>query len=383
MGVPVVRIAAMILGGSTLLLICGSCGDSPGRFTDAEIAERVFVQAAGQHLEIAGEPFVFMGVNIWGAASDPAIFDCGAEDADHEAYLNRTFRGLRELGVNAVRFFAFQSYAGGGTDLVAIQRVVNAARDYNIRVIPVLGNHFADCDYYPSYAQSLSFIKDTEWYDTGYRARQSGYTLSYRDYVRLIVSTFKDNPAILMWQLMNEAQVSDLSDGDGAILRGFVTDVSGLIKSIDPNHLVSAGTHATGQPGTQGPSNRALHEIAGVDLVEAHDYGYDSDPLPGYPDRRWNSVWGAMTDAIELNKPFFIGEAGIVAGDDATCPHTLAERAELLASKAHAAFREGGAGYLYWSYAERTNSLDNPCSYDMTLADPALTGLRSILSEVQ
>jgi endo-1,4-beta-mannosidase len=370
----------MITVAGALLFVCAGCGGSADGFSDAQPTDGVFVKAHGRNLELGGETFIFRGVNIWGAASDQSVFDCGAEDSDHAAYLDRTFRGLSALGVNVVRFFAFQSYAGGGTDLTPIKRVIDAARRYNIRVIPVLGNQFGNCDYYPSYAKNLSFTKSTVWYETGYMAPNSGYALSYRDYVRMIVGAFKDDPTVLVWQLMNEAQVSDLTDADGAILRGFVTDVSGLIKSIDSNHLVSVGTQGTGQPGTQGPSNRALHEISTVDVVEAHDYDNDADPLPGYPDSRWNTIWGAMTDAVELDKPFFIDEAGITAGDDAACPYTLAARAELLASKARAMFRQGGVGYLYWSYAERINPQDKNCGYDMTLADPALTGLRHILS---
>ena len=373
----------MTAGAGALLLVCAACGTEGGgavQVTDPPPSAGVFVKADGRNLELAGKPFVFMGVNIWGAASDQSIFDCGAEESDHAAYLERTFQSLQSLGVNVVRFFAFQSYAAGGTDLAPIKQVIDAAAAHNIRVIPVLGNHFGDCDYYPSYAHDLAFTKTTDWYDTGYRTRNSGYTLSYREYVRMIVTAFKDDPTILMWQLMNEAQVSDLSDADGAVLRAFVTDVSGLIKSIDPDHLVSIGTNATGQPGTQGPSNRALHEIATVDVVEGHDYGADDDPLPGYPDARWNTIWGAMSDAVELNKPFFMGEAGIQAGADSSCPHTLSQRADLLADKVRAMFREGGVGYLYWSYTEHASTAGNSCGYDMAPGDPALTGLSSLLA---
>ena len=331
------RPAAAIVASCALLLFAYACDDDPSEtFSDATPQAGVFVTANGRNLELDGVPFVFMGVNIWGAASDQAVFDCGAEDSNHAAYLDRNFSALQDRGVNVVRFFAFQSFAGGGSDLTPIERVLDAARAHNIRVIPVLGNQFADCDYFPSYASSFGFIKDTEWYNTGYRTRQSGYAMPYREYVQKVVEAFKDDPAILMWQLMNEAQVSNLSDEDGAVLRGFVSDVSGLIKSIDPNHLVSVGTHATGQPGTQGPSNRALHEIATVDIVEAHDYGDDADPLPGYPDHRWNTIWGAMSDAVDVNKPFFIGEAGILAGDASSCGYNPEQRADLLAEKARA-----------------------------------------------
>jgi hypothetical protein len=146
--------------------------------------------------------------------------------------------------------------------------------------------------------------------------------------------------------------------------------------------MVSVGTHATGQPGTQGPSNRELHQIATIDVVEGHDYSADTEPIPGYPDDRWNSIWGAMSDAVELNKPFFIGESGIIAGLDSSCEHTLDGRADLFAEKARATFEEGGVGYLYWSYSERA-SKQAACGYDMALDDPALEQVAAILADAR
>ena len=46
------------------------------------------------------------------------------------------------------------------------------------------------------------------------------------------------------------------SPNAAAILKAFAADVSGLVKSIDPNHLVSLGTIGGGQCGAQRPSTR-------------------------------------------------------------------------------------------------------------------------------
>ena len=371
------RPAVVAVGLGMLVLGIGSCAWGSGAHNGG------FVKAEGQRLVLDGEPFVFVGVNAWSAASDPSVFDCRASamepDSDHQAHLDRTFSDLERLGVDAVRFFAFQSDAGGGSDLAPIRRVIKTAAKHNIRVIPVLGNHYADCDYFPSYSVDSGFTKDTAWYDSGYRRPYSGYAMSYRDYVAWVVRAFKDDPTILMWQLVNEAQTSTLADG--AQLRAFASDVSGLVKSIDPNHLVSIGTQGTGQPGTAGTDYRALYEIPTIDVVEAHDYSAEAEPLPGFPDCRWNCIWGSLVDARELGKPFFIGEAGIEAGDAGTCARSLGERADLLGAKVSALFREGGVGYLYWDYGKETTG--KACDFLLGPDDPAMQRLRSLVQAVR
>ena len=367
------RRVAVAVSVGVLVLGLGACGDGSG------LPDGRFVSADGSRLVLGETPFVFVGVNAWSAASDPAIFDCSGSamkpDFDHQAHLDQMFSDLERLGANAVRFFAFQSYAGGGSDLSPIRRVIETAAKHDIRVIPVLGNHYADCDYYPSYSVDSGFTKDTAWYASGYKRPYSGYSMSYRDYVASVVDEFKDDPTILMWQLVNEAQTSTHSDG--AQLRAFAADVAGLVKSIDANHLVSIGTQGTGQPGIAGPDYRALHEISTIDVVEAHDYSEQAEPLPGFPDCRWNCVWASLVDARDLGKPFFIGEAGIEAGDAAVCALDREQRADYLGAKVSALFREGGVGYLLWDYSEGTAG--KPCDYALGPGDPAMRRMRSLV----
>jgi len=78
-----------------------------------------------------------------------------------------------------------------------------------------------------------------------------------------------------MWQLMNEAESEDAD-----ALFDFATDMSALVKSIDPHHLVSLGTMSTGQAGTANEYLINLHNIDTIDVVEAHDYGHNDEPWP-------------------------------------------------------------------------------------------------------
>ena len=49
---------------------------------------------------------------------------------------------------------------------------------------------------------------------------------------------YKDEPAILAWELANEPRSSDPS---GGIVTNWLTEMSAFIKSIDANHLVASG----------------------------------------------------------------------------------------------------------------------------------------------
>jgi endo-1,4-beta-mannosidase len=338
------------------------------------VSDGVFVKAGGTGLTLDGKPFYFLGVNIWGLASDPTIFSCGAGGEVHRAYLDRVFADLAAKGVNAVRFFALQSYTAGKGDLTALKQVFASARAHDMRLIPVLGNNYADCDYYPQSARGM--LKDTAWYRDGYKQPYSGYTLSYRDYASWVVQSFKDDPTVLMWQLINEAHVS--AEGDAKVLRDFAADMTQLVKALDGNHLLSVGTQGTGQAGIHGSEYRALHSLPQVDVVEAHDYDSDTAALPGYPDCSRNCIWSAMQDARELNKPFFIGEAGVIAGAAAECKTTLPRRADQLTAKAEALFRRGGAGYLFWAYSGNPSTV--PCSHDIAPDDPLFARFDDIVA---
>ena len=145
------------------------------------------------------------------------------------------------------------------------------------------------------------------------------------------MSRYKDNPTILAWQLINEAEVkpgaSARCSADAAtILKSFATDISALIKSIDRNHLVSLGTIGGGQCGAQEAEYQDLHDIPTIDLCEYHDY-QPHDPMPG---DEYNGLQVRIDQCKGLQKPLFVGETGIIPND---VGGTLAARAAALDAK--------------------------------------------------
>lgn len=292
------------------------------------------------------EPWV--GVNVWGLAAAQDVYACGGRPASHQEKLNSTFAHLREVGVDVVRFWAFQSYAidaGGNRNWAALDRVFAGAEAHGIYLMPVLGNNWTDCDYWPeSLWPDGGQRKDlTGWYATGYQGTYDGYLTNYRQWVNDIVSRYARHPALADWELMNEPQ------GDNSALTAFFTDAASDVRAADPVTPISLGTIGGGQPGLDGPKYGAMLTIPDVTWATAHDYGYQTDPLPISPScpYDWNCIRTDIRDAQALGKPFFVGEAG-----DSGCDTSA--KAANYAAKMRAAFDAGAVGYLLWAYDDNT-----------------------------
>ncbi len=319
-----------------------------------------FVTAKGTNFMISNGIFRPTGVDIYNAAGETGKYSCGPTFTDTD--LDSAFNTLHTAGVGVVRFWAFESYTAGGTDWSQIDRVVAEAHKYHMKLIPVLENQWQDCT-------AADFTKTSSWYSSGYKSPYGGYP-SYRDYVQAIVTHYKKEPAIMAWMLMNEAE------GTNSSLVSFATDVSGLIKSIDPNHLVTLGTLADG--GQQGTDDNAddyarLYGISTIDFAEAHDYGDDTEAMPGGtplpdPTTCQSSIACALSISVKrLHKPFLIGEAGI----ETSTSQSSQQRATLFDAKINAMWQNGGAGYLIWQYSVGGPN-DSNDAYKFTAGDPLL-----------
>lgn len=216
-----------------------------------------------------------IGVNFYSAAGDPAIFQCGPAKEQPDQQLDDYVGRIRaETGSTVLRFWAFQSYTNGGTDWRALDRVIRLAKEHDLLLLPVLENQWADC--------TLGGPRDAGWYADRYRQPDGGYPLSYEEYVRRVVTRYRDEPAIFAWTLMNEAEAKRPDgSGDPDALYAFADRMSRLVKEHAPHHLVTLGTIGRGQPGTAGASFERLHALSTVDFVTFHDYQADDVPLPG------------------------------------------------------------------------------------------------------
>jgi hypothetical protein len=235
------------------------------------------VSRAGEGFVADGAPLRLIGVNLYNAAADPAIFQCEIQLVDADIEVESWFRRVRqETGANVIRFWAFQSYTQGGTNWQALDRVVSLAKQNGLRLIPVLENEWPDC--------TEGGYKDAGWYAGGYLNAYGAYPLSYREYVTRVVERYRDEPAIAAWSLMNEAE-SKTSAGtpDAESLYAFTRDMSEYVKSLDPSHLVTLGVMGGAQPGLDGDNYERIHALPGIDFAEYHDAEADDKPLVGAP----------------------------------------------------------------------------------------------------
>jgi mannan endo-1,4-beta-mannosidase len=346
-----------------------------------------FVTTDGRSFELDGTPFRFVGANIYDAAATDR-YSCRAGSRMSDAQLTDTLRYLHdEAGVTVLRFWAYQTYTQGGTYWAGMDRVLAAAKATGIRVIPVLEDGPGDCTTSSARTSKAKYEGDT-WYSAGYRTPYGNATLSYRDYVARVAAHYADDPTILGWMMMNEAETNRRDAEGRSVLVDFATDIAGVIHAADPNHLVTVGTQSNGAPGASGPDFTAVYSVPGVDFAEVHDWGYwgsDTEPMPGGTGSTPPSatslgcvvsnapVGCSFAQAVALDKPLIVGEAGM----QGTTAAERATRATRMRAKMDAAFGAGAAGYLVWSVT--TGETDG---YDvLTSTDDPLIGQLHAVSE--
>lgn len=289
------------------------------------------VQRRGANLIDQGQPFRFLGVNVYSLASHPPGkgYECGRTFTDEQ--LHQTFRDLAAMGANVIRFDAYQSFTASGQDYSRLDRIFRLGRRYGIRLILTMENQWSHC--------TEGGYKRADWYGRGYQRPYGAYRQSYVDHVVGLVTRYRDEPALLMWQLMNEPE-SFQANGrpDWAALKRFSDRVTRIIRRIDRRHLICLGSSGVSRWRGGAVWYRILLN-SGSDIGEAHDYGL--------PEVAWPPVaQESLRTARQSGKPFFIGEVGIPLEP----PLSQAKRASLTVAKMKAAWNHGVDGIMVWSY---------------------------------
>lgn len=305
----------------------------------------------GKDLTLNGLPFKFVGTNAYNLASGwKTLWQC-SYNAQQD--LARQFNEAQNVEV--WRFWGFQRFAtfNGVRNWEAFDRIIAEAKARNQRIVFTLTDHWGACE-------SQGGSRSDTWYSNDYKNSLRGDIATYRNYVAEVVTRYKNEPTILMWQLVNEAEA------DATILRNFTTDMVGVVKAIDTNHILSLGTIGGGQRGASGGDYKTLHAIAGLDICEYHDYS-DNNPIPG---DQWNGLQVRIDQCNELNKPLFVGEIGRipdqVGGTQA--------RSDLFKTKFDAWFAAGIDGAQVWNFHDSLHP-DPSSSYGINAGDPVWTML--------
>lgn len=350
--------------------------EEPGRSATAHVTRN------GATLLLNGAPDRFVGINAYSLATWWSVNSgCGEQVDDLDGFFAQFRPNSR------VRLWAWQgtmavNHRTGQIDWTGLDRVVEAAQRHNQRLILSLGSQSGECD--------DGQWKDKAWYDGGYRRRAPStglLPLSYWEYVRAIVSRYKDSPAIGMWELINEPEVSECPPGfsGGACngrqtcpdheaaarsLRAFFDTVGAEVKRLAPHHLIESGVIGSGQCGHAGELYRYVHESPYIDVASYHDYAESSTEL--IPGDEWNGLQVRLDQMAAITKPLIVGEAGIRANNGVPGCRTLAARRDLMKAKMDAQFKAGIAGFLPWNWVPVN---EGGCHYETITADDPLMDL--------
>ncbi len=147
----------------------------------------------------------------------------------------------------------------------------------------------------------------------------------YQAYVQYVLNrvntytgvAYKNDPAILMWELANEPRAE--SDPSGQTLHAWIADMAAFVKAQDPNHLLSTGEEGWYCDPARGQENWRYNCTLGVDFVRDHRIaGIDACSFHLYPDgygltedqaKAW--ILEHVEDCRRLvGKPVYLGEYG-------------------------------------------------------------------------
>ena len=256
---------------------------------------------------------------------------------------------VERLGMNVVRYFISSEVGQDGhlwrvrpgdgavelreNAVAGLDRAVRRAADRNLKVIMVLENSWNLLEADGGSSGADAFIQASALRPGGpgpawvkqdfYR---NGVVMDlYQEYVKLVVQRYWEEPAVMSWELLNEARCEDCPD---TVLKGWVDSMAAFIKRLDGNHLVTTGIEgfysAQGNPGRADAVNPggwagqlgqdfvALHSSPDVDFAVVHlwsdNWGIPVEERLNFV-KRW--VESHTIDARTLGKPLLLEEFGL------------------------------------------------------------------------
>jgi mannan endo-1,4-beta-mannosidase len=382
MRIPVFAAVAILLA-----LRLGTLPFSSARAATAVSSD--FVTRQGSNLILNGQTYRFTGINMYTAnlrndcvSGYNEGYNDSVLDNDLTQYDNATGGKSR-----VIRAWFFQSLAttNGVRDWSAFDHTLAVAQSHGFRVIAVLANGWGACEAPGVWGSSGTGYRDISFYQGGYKQApdighpggpSEGGITSYRQWVQDVVSRYADNPTIFAWQLMNEASAATYEPDVGThfpcpnesaayhALFSWATDMTALVKSIDPNHLVNIGT-LDNSCGAEGSQNIAISSIAGNGFCDYHDYSAPGTAVP--PDLSY-----LITACKRIGRPVIVDEMGVNLSDP-TVNGNLTTRADDISAKMAAEFSAGVAGILPWVWNGSSQSIDR--KYQIEPGDPVLAVL--------
>ncbi|KAL9374546.1 hypothetical protein Peur_034166 [Populus x canadensis] len=261
---------------------------------DVEEDEWLMVAKKGNQFVINDQPFYVNGFNTYWLM----VF---AADQSTRGKVTEVFQKASSVGLSVCRTWAFndgqwralQKSPGVYDEDVfkALDFVVSEAKQYKIRLILSLANNWEAYGGKAQYvkwgkASGLNLTSDDDFFShPTLRSYYKAHVKAVLNRVNTITNiTYKDDPTIFAWELMNEPRCT--SDPSGDKLQSWITDMAVYVKSMDAKHLVEIGLEGFYGPSAPdraqfNPNSYATqvgtdfirnHQVLGVDFASVHIY---------------------------------------------------------------------------------------------------------------
>ena len=217
-----------------------------------------------------GEPCYYIGTNVW-YASELALSDLPR--------LRDELDALHGLGLDNLRILATDENFDG------MDIVLRELQKRGMSAVLFLNNAWEwSPDGYRSWLEKAGAGRQphpaVEGYGTymssmwAFASNQKAVEL-FHEHVRRVVERYKDSPAVFAWQICNEPRPFTYDPEKVEDFVAYVQGTARLIKSIDPNHLVS-----TGNEGAMGSNESIdlfarLNDCPDIDYVTIHIWPYN------------------------------------------------------------------------------------------------------------
>jgi mannan endo-1,4-beta-mannosidase len=226
------------------------------------------------------------------------------------------------MHLNVIRLWAFwEDLPQNGAFFERLDRVISMAADRGMRLILTLANNWKDFGGIPEYLKRFDLSGHDQFYRDG-RCRAAYWMWAEQFIGRISTITgraYKEEPAILAWELANEPRCPDVKDGE-ELLISWIWEMGTLIRSKAPNHLIAVGDegffHRAGARrnelynGSRGTNFEAILGVGPVDFGTYHMYGEwaKKEDLT-----EWGLMWirEHVAAAQRANKPVLLEEYGV------------------------------------------------------------------------
>eukprot|EP01025_Chloroclados_australasicus_P066294 TRINITY_DN90_c2_g1_i2.p1 TRINITY_DN90_c2_g1~~TRINITY_DN90_c2_g1_i2.p1 ORF type:complete len:855 (-),score=84.66 TRINITY_DN90_c2_g1_i2:386-2809(-) len=285
--------------------------------------------------------FFFTGFNAWelieGAIGFPKVLPDDVSFLGDQNLLEYIFDICERIGLNVVRFFGHgttsdistQKYCCPGEYkeevLQGLDYILDQAAQRDLKVVLTFGDNwrsdFPDTVmYYVNHSDTATTFDDF-WVDETTKQL-------YKNHIEFMVSrvntfnnrTYKDDPTIFAWNVMNEPRCHLEECTEGTLLADWIDEMAAFIKSVDPNHMITVGEEGFYKPGCEQQYNPGeWAEGSGQDSLQDHA----SEHIDYIATHIWPDNWGRtdmeflqawlqakVLDAETLQKPVVIEEFG-------------------------------------------------------------------------